>query len=340
MTLWGVRASLLALVAASAALTLVRSRYGLSQWFEFILAGVTMGSIYALVALGYTMVYGVLRMINFAHGDITMAGAFGGYFAADVAQRAGLVQSHPVLAVAATLLASTTIATGVALLVERVAYRPFRGVRGFAPLVCAIGASLFLEQTVRGLFGSSVKSYPDLDWGGVAFSVGSLRVRQLDEVVICFALASMAVLHCIVNKTRMGTSMRAVSEDAQAAALMGIDVDRVVIFTFVLGGVMAGIAGVFYAFVFKQVYFYMGISLGIKAFAAALLGGMGSIPGAMIGGFVLGLGESVGPALLFDGIGIRAPYQLRDLIAFTLLIAVLVFRPSGMLGGRVTAQRA
>jgi branched-chain amino acid transport system permease protein len=339
VSLWGLRVAALAAVFAGTTLSLLRSRYELPQWFEFIVAGITMGSIYAQVALGYTMVYGVLRMINFAHGDITMGGAFAGYFVATASDRAGVLQSHPLLALAATLLASSAVAMGIALLVERIAYRPFRHVRGFAPLVCAIGASLFLEQTFRGLFGSSVKSYPDLGWQDVAFGVGSFRIRQLDVVVICCAVAAMAVLHFIVNKTRMGTAIRAVAEDAEVAALMGIDVNRAVAFTFLLGGAMAGIAGVCYAFVFKQVYFYMGIMLGIKAFAAALLGGMGSVPGAMLGGFVLGLAESVGPALFFDSIGIRAPFQLRDLIAFALLIGVLIFRPNGLLGERSVTSR-
>jgi branched-chain amino acid transport system permease protein len=150
----------------------------------------------------------------------------------------------------------------------------------------------------------------------------------------------MAVLYLIVNKTKMGTAIRAVSEDAEAAALMGIDANKVIVFTFALGGAMAGIAGVFYAFVFKQVYFLMGFTPGVKAFGAAVLGGIGSVPGAMLGGLALGIFESVGPALFFDGIGITAPYQLRDLIAFTLLIMVLIFRPNGLLGERLAKQRA
>ena len=146
------------------------------------------------------------------------------------------------------------------------------------------------------------------------------------------------MLYLIVQRTRMGTAMRAVAEDGEAAALMGIDVNKVVVFTFVLGGAMAGIAGVFYAFVYKQVYFFMGFTPGIKAFGAAVLGGIGNIPGAMLGGFFLGMVESVGPTLFLDGIGIPAPYQLRDLIAFTLLIMVLIFRPQGLLGERMAKQ--
>jgi branched-chain amino acid transport system permease protein len=150
----------------------------------------------------------------------------------------------------------------------------------------------------------------------------------------------MAVLYAIVNHTKMGTAIRAVSEDKEAAALMGIDVNKVVIFTFTLGGAMAGIAGVLYAFVFKQVYFFMGFTPGVKAFGAAVLGGIGNVPGAMVGGIFLGLFESVGPSLFFDGFGIPAPYQLRDLIAFTLLIMVLIFRPNGLFGERLVKERA
>jgi branched-chain amino acid transport system permease protein len=158
--------------------------------------------------------------------------------------------------------------------------------------------------------------------------------------VIGLALVFMGMLYLIVQRTRMGTAMRAVAEDGEAAALMGIDVNKVVVFTFVLGGTMAGIAGVFYAFVYKQVYFFMGFTPGIKAFGAAVLGGIGNIPGAMLGGFFLGMVESVGPTLFLDGIGIPAPYQLRDLIAFTLLIMVLIFRPQGLLGERMAKKRA
>jgi branched-chain amino acid transport system permease protein len=163
---------------------------------------------------------------------------------------------------------------------------------------------------------------------------------MVDVVVMLTACVAMIVLYLIVQRTRMGTAMRAVSEDAAAAAMMGINVNKVVTFTFVLGGAMAGVAGVCYAFVFKQVYFIMGFTAGTKAFAAAVLGGIGSVPGAMLGGIFLGLVESIGPALVLDGLGIPAPYQLRDLIAFTLLILVLTFRPHGILRERMAKKRA
>ena len=303
--------------------------------------GLTIGSIYAQIALGYTMVYGVLRLINFAHGDIVMTGAFAGYFVATPLDRSGFLDSHPVLAMAAILAVAIVTSTSIAVLTERIAYRPFRRVVGLAPLICAIGVSFFLEQTFRGMFGSAVKSYPDRRNGSARRSTSfGFNVPRVDVLVIGLALVFMAVLYLIVQRTRMGTAMRAVAEDGEAAALMGIDVNKVVVFTFVLGGAMAGIAGVFYAFVYKQVYFYMGFTPGIKAFGAAVLGGIGNIPGAMLGGFFLGMVESVGPTLFLDGIGIPAPYQLRDLIAFTLLIMVLIFRPQGMLGERMAKKRA
>ncbi len=340
VALWGLRILVLVVVIGGTIGTLIKSRYGVTQWFDFVLFGVTIGSIYAQIALGYTMVYGVLRLINFAHGDIMMTGAFAGYFVASGFDRSGFLALDPVIAILITMLVSVVVSTSIALMVERIAYRPFRHVRGLAPLISAIGASFFLEQTFRGLFGSSVKSYPDLHWRQASLHLAGFTVPKIDVLVIGCAVVSMALLYAIVNHTRMGTAIRAVSEDKEAAALTGIDVNKVVIFTFTLGGSMAGIAGVLYAFVFKQVYFFMGFTPGVKAFGAAVLGGIGSVPGAMVGGLFLGLFESVGPSLFFDGFGIPAPYQLRDLIAFTLLIMVLIFRPNGLFGERGVKERA
>ncbi|HUN48649.1 MAG TPA: branched-chain amino acid ABC transporter permease [Stellaceae bacterium] len=338
--LWCLRIGVIIVVVGGTIGTLIKGRYAFAQWFDLFMFGLTIGSVYALIALGYTMVYGVLRLINFAHGDIMMTGAFSGYFIANAFDRSGFLNSSPILAFLGVLVVAIICSTVIAVLTERFAYRPFRHVRGFAPLICAIGVSFFLEQTFRGFFGPSVRSYPDPKWQATPISFFGLNIPSVDVVVIISAIVAMLVLYVIVQRTKMGTAMRAVSEDTDAAALMGIDVDKVVVFTFALGGAMAGIAGVFYAFVFKQVYFYMGFTPGIKAFGAAVLGGIGSIPGAMIGGFFLGLVESVGPALFLDGIGIPAPYQLRDLIAFTLLIMVLIFRPHGILGERMAKKRA
>jgi len=340
VVLWALRIGVVVVVVGGTIGTLIKARYGAAQWFDFLVFGVTIGSVYALVALGYTMVYGVLRLINFAHGDIMMTGAFSGYFVASSFAESGFLDTNPVLAMLGILAVAVTTSTLIAVLTERLAYRPFRRVRGLAPLICAIGVSFFLEQTFRGAFGSGVRAYPDPKWQKNTVDVFGFGVPLVEVLVVAAALVSMLVLYVIVQRTRMGTAMRAVSEDSDTAAMMGIDVNKVVVFTFALGGAMAGIAGVCYAFVFKQVYFFMGFTPGIKAFGAAVLGGIGSVPGAMIGGLFLGLVESVGPALFLDGIGIPAPYQLRDLIAFTLLIMVLIFRPYGIFGERMAKKRA
>ncbi|MFZ1430388.1 MAG: branched-chain amino acid ABC transporter permease [Geminicoccaceae bacterium] len=338
--LWALRAGVMLLVIAGTIGTVLKGRYAAAQWFDLLVFGLTIGSIYALIALGYTMVYGVLRLINFAHGDIMMTGAFSGFFMAAALDDSGTIHRHPLVAMAAILLVAVVTATLIAVTTERVAYRPFRHVPGLAPLICAIGVSLFLQQTFRGMFGASIRSYPDFRWERTPIQILGFGIPMVDVVVMHIAVVAMIVLYIIVQRTRMGTAMRAVSEDTGAAALMGIDVNKVVMFTFALGGAMAGIAGVCYALLFKQVYFLMGFTPGIKAFAAAVLGGIGSIPGAMLGGIFIGLAESIGPALFLDGLGIPAPYQLRDLVAFTLLIMVLTFRPHGILRERMAKKRA
>ena len=320
--------------------TLVHGKYDANQWLNFILFGLTIGSIYAQIALGYTMIYGVLRLINYSHGDIVMAGAFAGYFMAASVDRSGLLDSQPIVAMGSIILVSVVTSTALALLSERIAYRPFRRVSGLAPLICSIGVSFVLQQTFRGMFGSGVKAYPSPSWSLTKVDIAGFAVPVVDFLVIGLALFFMTCLYLIVQHTRMGTAMRAVAEDGETAALMGVNVNTVVVFTFVLSGAMAGIAGVFYASIYHQVYFFMGLTPGIKAFGAAVLGGIGSIPGAMLGGFFLGIVESVGPALFLDGWGIAAPYQLHDVLAFTLLIMVLIFRPQGLLGEPVAKVRA
>jgi branched-chain amino acid transport system permease protein len=338
--LWALRITVVVIVASGTIATLIKGRYTAAEWLDFVIFGVTIGSIYAQIALGYTMVYGVLRLINFAHGDVMMTGAFSGYFVAAGLQSTGFLNSHPVLAMAAVLAVAMLTSTTIAVLLERIAYRPFRRVGGAAPLICAIGASFFLQQTFRGLFGSSAQGYPDPAWQLSTLHFLGVAIPRVDIIVVIASLCAMFVLHLIIQRTRMGTAMRAVSEDPDAAALMGVDVTKVIVFTFILGGAMAGIAGVSYAMVYKQVNFFMGFTPGIKAFGAAVLGGIGSVPGAMFGGFFLGMVESVGPALFLDGFGIPAPYQLRDAIAYTLLIMVLIFRPHGILGERMKTKRA
>ena len=227
------------------------------------------------------------------------------------------------------------------MLAERIAYRPFRRGRSLAPLISTLGLSFVLEYSARGMFGAQNKAFPTdpvdrrQDRLRPAF-----RVPRSQIVVVLAAVLTMIVLTLIVMRTKIGTAMRAVAEDKDAATLMGIDVDRVIVFTFALGGAMAGIAGLLYGLVFKQISFFMGFFLGVKGFGAAVLGGIGNIPGAMLGGFALGLVESLGPALFLEGLGVNAPYQLRDAIAYTMLVMVLIFRPRGLLGERLAAARA
>jgi branched-chain amino acid transport system permease protein len=279
-------------------------------------------------------------MINFAHGEVFMSGAYTAYFVAAPLAAAGFLGRYLLPSLLLLLLVSMATSTGVALLVERVAYRPLRRAPRLIPLITAIGASFFLQYTFRGFYGSGVQAYPDIDALRGEWQVGGLHILRTQAIVLGAAIVMMLVLYAVVMRTKTGKAMRAVAEDRDAATLMGIDVDRIIVFTFALGGAMAGAAGILYALVFKQVQFFMGFVPGIKAFTAAVLGGIGNIPGAMLGGLFLGVVESVGPALFLDGLGIPAPYQLRDVIAFTMLLIMLIFRPQGFLGERLAAKRA
>ena len=230
--------------------------------------------------------------------------------------------------------------TGIAVLLERIAYRPLRHAPRLVPLITAIGASFFLQYTFRGLYGSGFQAYPVVRILEGQWLIGPFRILKFQAVVIVAAALLMAALYSFVQRTRVGKAIRAVSEDKECAALMGINIDRMIVTTFVIGGMAAGAAGVLYALMFKQVHFFMGFIPGIKAFTAAVLGGIGNIPGAMLGGIFLGLLESVGPSLFLDGLGIAAPYQLKDAIAFTMLVLVLIFRPTGILGERLAVKKA
>jgi branched-chain amino acid transport system permease protein len=341
--LWAFRIVVLFVVVVGSILTLTSGKYSLATWIDLIGDGLTLGSIYALIALGYTMVYGILRMINFAHGEIFTGGAFAGYFTAVALAHAGALNANPVaslLSIAAMIAIAMAVSTALALGVERVAYRPLRNAPRLVPLISAIGASFFLQYTFRGLFGPGIYAYPDVAILGEPFPIPILNMRWVDVLVIVSALVMMGGLYLFVMRTRLGTSMRAVSEDPQTAALMGIDANRAIVLTFAIGAAMAGAAGVLYGLEFRQIYFFSGFLPGIKAFTAAVLGGIGNVPGAMLGGLFLGLIESVGPTLFLDGFNVPSPTQLKDVIAFTMLVLVLVFRPQGILGERIARSRA
>ncbi|HTE66308.1 MAG TPA: branched-chain amino acid ABC transporter permease [Candidatus Binatia bacterium] len=303
-----------------------------AAWSDLIVGGIALGSVYALIALGYTLVYGVLLMINFAHGDVFMFGALTGFFVADALAEAGFLDANPIVGMAIVLAVAALSSMIVAVVLERIAYRPLRRAPRLVPLITAIGASLFIANSARGLFGEQVKAYPTLEIFAGKVNIFGIEILKTRVIVIVAAVVLMLALYWFVERTKTGRAMRAISEDKDTAALMGINVDRTISTTFAIGGLLAGAAGVLYAIVFTSVHWYMGFVPGIKAFTAAVLGGVGNIIGAMLGGLSLGVLESVGPFLLLSGFGVPSPNQLRDVIAFSVLVLVLIFRPYGILG--------
>lgn len=399
-------------------------KYTNEQWLDFFVFGLAQGGIYALIALGYTLVYGILLMINFAHGEVFMSGAFTAFFVAEALatpaaqDQPAFLETNPLLGILLIFLAGMLTSTIVAVSVERIAYKPLRRAPRLVPLITAIGASFFLQYTFRGLYGSGVEAYPqvplfrgdmtvsDLMWviGVVIVTVASwwglkalyrylntrfmnypnlswlpailsglvlllliyfiapliqsllilgvsgasepavaevaTPISRIQFVVVSASVLLMIGLYYFIQNTKIGKAMRAVAEDKDVAALMGIDVDRIITITFALGACMAGAAGVLYGLMFRQVNFFMGFFPGLKAFTAAVLGGIGNVPGAVLGGFFLGIFESLGPSLFLEGLGIPAPFQLKDAIAFTMLVLVLIFRPTGIMGVDLGKKKA
>ena len=303
-----------------------------AAWRDLVVFGISQGSIYMLIALGYSMVYSVLRMINFAHGEVFMFGAFGSFFIARVLNDHGLINSNPALSILILMIAAIATSILIAVLLERVAYRPLRNAPRLVPLITAIGASLFLQNTARGFFGDQDQGYPTPDSLNGSWRIFGVPIERTALIVIVVAIVMVIALSMFVARTRTGRAMRAVAEDKEIASLMGIDVDRVIVTTFGIGGALAGVAAVLYALAFGLVGPFMGFVPGIKAFTAAVLGGIGSITGAAIGGLLLGLLESVGPALFLTGLHIPGPNQLKDVFTFTVLALVLIFRPGGIMG--------
>jgi branched-chain amino acid transport system permease protein len=330
--LWALRIAIVVGVVAGVWATLATSNLSFEQWRSLVIFGIAQGSVYALIALGYTLVYGVLFMINFAHGDVFMAGAMTAFFVADALGRSGFLNANPIIGLAIVLLVAMISSMLVAVLLERIAYRPLRRAPRLVPLITAIGASLFIANSVRGLYGERIQRFPSIDALRGNLDIFGIPVLKTQAVVIVAAVALMVALFYFVERTRTGRAMRAVSEDKDVAALMGINVDRIIVTTFAIGGLLAGAAGILYALVFTQVVWFMGFLPGIKAFTAAVLGGIGNIIGAMLGGLTLGMLESVGPNLLLSGFGVPSPNQLRDVVAFGVLVLVLIFRPNGILG--------
>jgi len=278
--------------------------------------GLVTGSTYALIALGYTMVYGVLQLINFAHGEIYMTGAFAGLLLVTVAK----------LPFWLALPGAMLIASLVGVTVEFVAYRPLRRSSRLAVLISAIGMSIFLSNLGLWIFGPATRSFQP-PFRVATLELAGIRTNTLSLLTLGLALAMMTGLHYVVTRTKLGKAMRAVAQDRDTAALMGISVNRTIAFTFAIGSALAAAAGVMVGMLFNAVTPTMGVMPGLKGFVSAVLGGIGSIPGAMVGGLVLGMVETIGVALLSS--------QWRDAIAFAILIVVLLSRPTGLLGRRL-----
>jgi branched-chain amino acid transport system permease protein len=312
---------------------------------QVLLDGLILGFMYALIALGYTMVYGVLEFINFAHSEIFILGAFVGVEILLTLKSAGLLDVLPWVLVLLLALVAGMLASGLAAVaVERIAYRPLRHAPRLIPLISAIGVSFFLQDLIR-LFESIWRNsfnlvYPTMDALNERFELTpTIDVSVKSLVVIVAALLMLWALYVIVNRTKIGTAIRAVAEDQGAASLMGINVNRMISLTFLIGGAMGGAAGVLFGVQYGLIKPYTGIIPGLKAFTAAVLGGIGNIPGAMMGGLVLGLLEAFAASYLSLLTGGAFGAEYKDIFAFSILILILIFRPKGLLG-EVVRERA
>jgi branched-chain amino acid transport system permease protein len=315
----------------------------MSTFLQQLINGISLGAIYSLIALGYTMVYGVLKLINFAHGDVYMVGAFMGYYLANGlgargAQMLGMSTDgfvargllgggtlEPSLITAlVVMLLAMAICAAIGVIIERLAYRPVRKYSRLTALITAIGVSLLLENGGQVVFGAEPKFFPELFRKRNIDLVGGASINSADIVVLIIAFALMIALQMIVYRTKTGRAMRAVSFNLQSAKLMGINTDRIIAFTFALGSALAAAAGVLVAIRIPRIDPLMGIIIGLKAFVAAVLGGIGNIPGAMLGGLLIGITETM-------VVGYLSP-TYKDAVAFAILILILLFRPSGLLG--------
>ena len=304
----------------------------MSFFFQELVNGITTGALYSLVALGFSMVYGVLKLLNFAHGDLYMVGAYIGFFIIQFFGGAADVRIPVPLLLAIMFVVAAGLVGGLGVAIERFAYRPLRDAPRIAPLITAIGVSFFLESAALLLFGSQYREYNTAEFISLSsgIRIGSVTIDSVQILVLVLGLLLMTGLQLVVNRTRLGKQMRAVAVDREAAEMLGINVNFVITATFFLGSALAGIAGVMGGLLFNTVTSTIGFIAGLKAFTAAVVGGIGSIPGAMLGGLVIGIAES------FVTGYISSTYS--NLIVFGLLIVVMLVRPSGLLG-RVQLQK-
>jgi branched-chain amino acid transport system permease protein len=293
----------------------------MQDFLQHVINGVSLGSIYALIALGYTMVYGILQFINFAHSDVYMVGAFIAYF---VARAVGMTDS-PGIETLTILLAASMI--GCALLgvtIERLAYRPLRKAPKLNILITAIGMSLFLEYFGQVVFGADPKVFPSILKDSVLFQMGQVPLKSLDIAVLGVTVVMMFALNFLIYHTKVGRAMRAVSTNMSVASMMGVNNDRIISFTFMIGSALAGVGSVLVGMKYPKIDPLMGMLIGLKAFVAAVLGGIGNIQGAVLGGLLMGLSEEMVVGYLSS--------TYRDALAFGILIVILIFRPAGLLG--------
>ncbi|AYO31584.1 MAG: branched-chain amino acid transport system permease protein [Thermoanaerobacteraceae bacterium] len=286
-----------------------------SQFFAQVINGLTLGSTYALIALGYTMVYGILELINFAHSEIYMTGAFVGLMMVTVYK----------LPFAIALLAGMAGSCILGVVIEKVAYKPLRKANRIAPLISAIGVSIFLQNAALLAAGPQARAFP-ANFKITGLNFGIIQISSLQLLILIISVFLMVGLHFLIQKTKIGQAMRATAQDKETAQLMGIKIDRVISFTFAIGSALGGAAGVLVGVYFNSADPMMGFFPGLKGFVAAVLGGIGNIPGAMVGGLILGLAEVLGAVYMS---------QYKDAIAFAVLILILLFKPTGLMGRRV-----
>lgn len=298
-------------------------------FLQQIVNGLTIGMIYALIALGYTIVYGIAQLINFAHGEVFMVGAYFGLVAhAMLSSLFPSLSTHFLFLMAVILL--SMLGTGfLGVTIERFAYRPLRNAPRLAPLITAIGVSFLLQNIIMLIFGPSDKSYP-LMMNVQSISLGTASITNLQIMIAVVSVSLMIALYCFIKKTKIGKAMRALADDRQAAELIGINTNQVISAAFLIGSSLAGAGGVMYGMYYNTINFHDGYLAGLKAFTAAVLGGIGNIPGAMVGGVLLGILEGLGAGYISS--------EWKNVFAFFILILILLFRPSGLLGSRVVKK--
>ena len=305
-------------------------------FLQQLINGLVLGSIYALVALGYTMVYGILGLINFAHGEVVMIGALVALAVIQALVASGVGLPGPAIA-ALGLLAAIPVCMVLGYAIERVAYRPLRGAPRLAPLITAIGVSILLQNVAMIAWGRQYHSFPAL-LPATPHHIAGAAVNDLQIFIVALAAVMMAGLLWLVHRTRLGRAMRATSQNPEVAGLMGVNINTIISITFVIGSALAAVAGVMISAYYGVAHYFMGFMLGLKAFTAAVLGGIGNIAGAMLGGLLLGVIESLGAGYIGPLTGGFLGSHYQDVFAFLVLILVLVFRPSGLLGERVAER--